>query len=412
MTAYKVRLKDGVEVGPLDVQMMRSWYEQGMISRDSPVRPTGRKQWVRLIDAVDISDWGAAGGSAVARARPGGEREADGDVVVTAGPAQRWRLFLGSVLFFAAAGAAAWFFFLPERWRPDLRPLAWREVSLALAVLGLLLLLATEAMRKLVRGLVFLGTFALIPLAAFAIVPEIRPRALLALFAAWVMGSGLFFFLAAGHRGAKSVLLSLFWVLAGAAGVLYLGYVPPQPAGAPPPTPTPAVVPSTVAAAPSLAPTAGASMPAAAAPAAAATPAPSTPMSAAAPATGDRTTALLNDVPLLSPLAAESLLGRGPFAPEQGLRVTYATATRGLAALTREEAAELSVLTRATYEAVSAEDRGRLTAYLDRARTAAATTPDEDRAMSALMRDAVLRLPEAQRARLQALFEKAILIAR
>ena len=36
--AFKVRLEDGMEVGPLDGEMLRSWYQQGLIKRT----PRGR----------------------------------------------------------------------------------------------------------------------------------------------------------------------------------------------------------------------------------------------------------------------------------------------------------------------------------------------------------------------------------
>ena len=37
-TAYKVRLEDGMEVGPLDGEMLRSWYQQGMIKAQTKIR--------------------------------------------------------------------------------------------------------------------------------------------------------------------------------------------------------------------------------------------------------------------------------------------------------------------------------------------------------------------------------------
>ena len=63
MAAYKVRLEDGSEMGPLDMEMLRSWYQQGLVTRGSKVRRTNGKQWVPLTDAVDISSWGPAGGT-------------------------------------------------------------------------------------------------------------------------------------------------------------------------------------------------------------------------------------------------------------------------------------------------------------------------------------------------------------
>jgi len=40
-TVYKVRLDDGMEVGPLDGEMIRSWYQQGMVNPDTALRAQG-----------------------------------------------------------------------------------------------------------------------------------------------------------------------------------------------------------------------------------------------------------------------------------------------------------------------------------------------------------------------------------
>src|SRR6187549_2474987 len=67
--AFKVRLEDGMEVGPLDAEMLRSWYQQGLIKRDSEIRAKGSKRWVRLSDTFDISDWGPSTSAAGGRPR-------------------------------------------------------------------------------------------------------------------------------------------------------------------------------------------------------------------------------------------------------------------------------------------------------------------------------------------------------
>jgi len=79
--AYKVRLEDGVEVGPLDVEMLRSWWQQGMLNRDTKVKAQGGKSWRPLGEAVDIQDWGASGVSGTSRGSGprGGEAPADVD---------------------------------------------------------------------------------------------------------------------------------------------------------------------------------------------------------------------------------------------------------------------------------------------------------------------------------------------
>ena len=57
-TGLKVRLDDGSEVGPLELQMVRSWYEQGLINPESAVQRAGSKQWQKLAQAVDLRAWG------------------------------------------------------------------------------------------------------------------------------------------------------------------------------------------------------------------------------------------------------------------------------------------------------------------------------------------------------------------
>src|SRR5207245_6031178 len=78
------------------------------------------------------------------------------------------------------------------------------------------------------RVLVFLLTFSLFALAAPVFMEHgLDWRALGVLGCAWVMGSGLFFFLAGRPLPWTSIALCLFWILAGAAGVGVLGFVPP-----------------------------------------------------------------------------------------------------------------------------------------------------------------------------------------
>ncbi len=228
--AFKVRLEDGVEVGPLDGQMLRSWWQQGMVKRDTQVRLVGGTRWVRLSDAVDISDWGAAGGPAGRRGRKPGD-DADEPEATDAGPSamEPWRTFVAAAFLFSIAGAAAYVWFVPGVVLSSLRPAPWREIALGHLALGLTL--ATwEPMRKVVRVIVCGLTFSLMPLAAPIIVSGLGSRidylALATLFSAWVLGSGLFFFLAGRALPWKSLLLCLFWIVAGAVGTGYFGLVP------------------------------------------------------------------------------------------------------------------------------------------------------------------------------------------
>ena len=209
---FKVRLEDGMEVGPLDGEMLRSWYQQGLITREAKIRAKGSKQWVRLVDTFDISDWGAAGGSG--RGKPGPEDlagiEADDEGFEDAGP-QTWRTYFACALFFLLAAGSGYFSLFPALWRmpPDT---PWREIALGFVVLGLLLVRGWEPMRKLVRVLVLILTLALFPLAEVLIFRGVPWRSLVVLFPAVVMGFGLFFFLSGRYKPWTRVVLNLFWI--------------------------------------------------------------------------------------------------------------------------------------------------------------------------------------------------------
>jgi hypothetical protein len=117
-------------------------------------------------------------------------------------------------------------------------------------------------------------------------------------------------------------------------------------------------------------------------------------------------------VPLLSPRAADAVLARAVFAPEDAFRRSYEMAGNGVAALDPRERGELGELMAAVYANMPTADRRRLEAHLTDIRSGQTSTPEQNRAMSALMRDAVLKMSPAQRARLQAVYEKAVLAAR
>src|SRR4029079_13776453 len=81
--------------------------------------------------------------------------------------------------------------------------------------------------RKAARVLVFLLTFSLFAVAAPVLLRGFQWQPIAILVSARVLGSGLFFFLAGRPLRWSSIAMCLFWILAGAAGVAYLGLVPP-----------------------------------------------------------------------------------------------------------------------------------------------------------------------------------------
>jgi len=405
-TVYKVRLEDGMEVGPLDGEMIRSWYQQGMVNPDTPIRAQGTKRWVRLADTFEVASWGEPQGAA----SPQAEEERD---AFEAEARQTWRTYFACALFFLLAAGAGYFSLFPSLWRiPPNTP--WREIALGFVVLGLLLVRGWDPMRKLVRVLVVVLTLALFPLAEVLIFRGVPWRSLVVLIPAVVMGFGLFFFLSGRYKPWPRVVLNLFWILAGAAGVVLLGAFPPPAVAAwmAAPSPLPAALAPAMLTPPSPAPTPLATpVPRTEAPMAA--PAGSAPSSAPAePVGAPSAAAVIQEVPLLSPRAADVVRSRAVFAPEDAFRRSYELAGNGVAALDPRERGELGQLMAAAYAHIPGADRRRLETYMAGIRGGQISTTEQNREMSALMRGAVLKLPDSQRARLQAVYEKAILAAR
>jgi hypothetical protein len=120
---------------------------------------------------------------------------------------------------------------------------------------------------------------------------------------------------------------------------------------------------------------------------------------------------VIAEVPLLTPRAAEMLMGQSAaqmLEPADAFRRTYLMTSRGLPALSKAEQAEMGTLSSLMYAALPARDRTRLGSYIERVRGQQSTGATLDEEMSRLAKTAVLKLPAPRRARLQVLFEKAI----
>lgn len=371
MAKYKVRLSDGIEVGPLDRDTLRSWYEQGMVGEQSPVLPTGAKRWVLLAEAVDTRGWKPSaktrGTGAAKQGQPAGEAPAGSG---------RWRAPLAGLLLLAGAAGAGFFAFFPDRWTPALRPTPWREIGLVQALLGLVLLRGWNAGRQLVRVVLVLAAFAVFPLTGILVAAGVRSGGLLVLLGAWLLATGFFFFLTPTPRSTLSSILSLLTALGGGALVGVFGHVPGHVHVQRPTLET------------------GVSMDA-----------------SRKERVAQAVQAALQEVPQLSPRAAEILLEQGApdlAPPPEVFRRALERASAGLTGLDPDETREMDGIMSSVYGAIPSQQRERLGAYIQRVRAGSKTTPEEDGAMSVLLRDAVLGLPEAQRSRLQALYEKAI----
>jgi hypothetical protein len=225
---HKVRLSDGIELGPVDLDTLRSWFEGGTIKKDSMVQPLGSKKWVRLMDAVTIDRWQMPDRGAPKAKKSGGSAKPGSAPTAAqherrAGPPPRWRTVLAAALLLFAAAGAGFFAFFPERWLASLRLAPWREIALTFLAMGLALMRGWELARKLVRALTFLLTAALFPLAGILWVEGVRGDGLLVLASALVLGAALFALLSGARLSALAATACVLLVLAGGAGVGYFG---------------------------------------------------------------------------------------------------------------------------------------------------------------------------------------------
>jgi hypothetical protein len=117
------------------------------------------------------------------------------------------------------------------------------------------------------------------------------------------------------------------------------------------------------------------------------------------------------EVPLLTPAAAEMLMGQSQaqvLEPAEAFRRTFQMTARGLPTLAKDEQREMGGLTTALYATLPSRDRGRLGSYIEQVRAGRATDPAQDQEMCRIVKTAALKLPPSRRLRLQALFEKAL----
>ncbi len=212
---FKVKISDGSVVGPLDPDMLKSWYEQGLIDRQTPVLPAGTKSWRRLEDVFDVSQSSRAGAT-------NEDFEGEEDRAPREFP-RAGRLLAAGVLIAGAAGALA-VILMPGTWRSDLEPVPWREIGYVQLLLALVALHDAEWSRRVARVGVFLGAFCVFPAIGFAIAQGVGLDAYLVLGSAWLLGSGLFFLLGP-HLPWTQLAASLAAILVGLYGIVRFGVV-------------------------------------------------------------------------------------------------------------------------------------------------------------------------------------------
>src|SRR5262245_28676729 len=180
LKGYKVRLADGSEIGPMDLQAVRNWYAQGLLETTSPVLKPDSKNWAPLAEVIELVDLRAP-------RRAGTGRVAIEPDARFVGPVSyEWPMRVAAVFALLAAAGAGYFWWLPRRFTPAIDPVPWREIGLALVATGLLLARGWGWGRRLAQVLTLLATAALPVLAGIVVVEGVRGRPLLAMLAAFV----------------------------------------------------------------------------------------------------------------------------------------------------------------------------------------------------------------------------------
>jgi hypothetical protein len=218
---YKVRIADGSEIGPMDQQAVRNWYDQGLLESDSPVLPPGAKHWVPLAKAMDLVDLRGRRGAAA----PAGRAEPTDDGSVS----YEWPLRIAGAIALLAAAGAAFFWWTPERFTPVLDMTPWRDIALGFLAAGLLLAPAWWWARRLGQLVTLLAACAVLPLAGILVVEGVRGRPLAAMACASLLCAALFALLTARPRPWWKPALATLLALAAGAGVGYFGLVEASP---------------------------------------------------------------------------------------------------------------------------------------------------------------------------------------
>jgi hypothetical protein len=130
-----------------------------------------------------------------------------------------------------------------------------------------------------------------------------------------------------------------------------------------------------------------------------------------APRVAQAVSRALAEAPHLTASVAETLMLRSAalaLEPEETFKRAHYAATLGLSQLPRRDVGELTGLLNAVYGRLPSASRYKLGSYLDRVRAKQITNPEEDRAMMVMMKGAVQGLSTQKRERLQKLYEAAV----
>jgi hypothetical protein len=204
----------------MDREAVASWYQQGLLDDDSQVLVAGATRWRPLSAVMELKPLRGA-----ERRKKAAPKRAEKEPLAPLAPAQRWRTILAGALFMALAAGAGSLAYFPRYWLPALAATPWREIALALAVSGLLLVRGWMVGRRIVRAIVLLAGVALVSVVGILVASGMRGRALLVLLAGLALLAGFLALLSSGWLPWTRITAALLLTLGGTAGIGYFGVV-------------------------------------------------------------------------------------------------------------------------------------------------------------------------------------------
>lgn len=226
---YKIRLADGSEIGPMDREAVRSWYAQGLATRETPVLVPGAKRWTTLAEAVELKDLRPPSQRSEPTVPRAPRSAAPEHLTFQVDEPQTWRARLVAALSAVLALGSVLLALYPERWTPSLEGTPWLLIALGFVILAALLHRGAELPRRIARVAVFLlslGGFALLGL---LVAQGMRGRPLYVVLSAMVLSGGYFALLAGGFLSWQRIGLRALALVAGLAGIVSFGVVPGNP---------------------------------------------------------------------------------------------------------------------------------------------------------------------------------------
>ena len=226
-SGYKVRIADGSEIGPMDLEAVKSWYAQGLLQKDSGVLKPGSNRWSTIGQVLDLKKSPAKPAARSTGNGAGASRSsASRDFTIDVPEPGRWRTQVAGALLLLLAAILGYFAFRPENARVEIQDAPWSQIALVFVALGLALVAGWEAGRKIVRVAAFVLAFLLFPVAGILIAQGVRGVALLAILGALVCLSGFFALLAGESISWARASLALLPILAGGSAFAYFTYSP------------------------------------------------------------------------------------------------------------------------------------------------------------------------------------------